>query len=132
LHPFALARYGKQEHPASDLPEISQEMLAEMVGTTRSRTAVWHNGRQTLPGSVNGGLDVLLGERLQAGECLFWTKLNWREGHVEETREKAVSFSSAAPAPAPARMLPRISAAVADPTNRTDAYRFAALAIEDP
>src|SRR5919197_1455336 len=32
-----LARYGKQDKPARVLPKISQETLAEMVGTTRSR-----------------------------------------------------------------------------------------------
>jgi CRP/FNR family transcriptional regulator, cyclic AMP receptor protein len=30
-----LARYGVQGHPQSVLPKVSQEMLAEMVGTTR-------------------------------------------------------------------------------------------------
>jgi CRP/FNR family cyclic AMP-dependent transcriptional regulator len=32
-----LARYGKQDTPARVVPKISQETLAEMVGTTRSR-----------------------------------------------------------------------------------------------
>jgi CRP-like cAMP-binding protein len=32
-----VARYGKQDNPARDVPPISQETLAEMVGTTRSR-----------------------------------------------------------------------------------------------
>ena len=32
-----LARYGKQDQPARVVPKISQETLAEMVGTTRSR-----------------------------------------------------------------------------------------------
>jgi len=32
-----LARYGKQDKPARAVPTISQETLAEMVGTTRSR-----------------------------------------------------------------------------------------------
>ena len=32
-----LARYGKQDKPARVVPKISQETLAEMVGTTRSR-----------------------------------------------------------------------------------------------
>jgi CRP/FNR family transcriptional regulator, cyclic AMP receptor protein len=32
-----LARYGKQDHPQKLLPKVSQEMLAEMIGTTRSR-----------------------------------------------------------------------------------------------
>jgi CRP/FNR family transcriptional regulator, cyclic AMP receptor protein len=32
-----LARYGKQDSPVRAVPKISQETLAEMVGTTRSR-----------------------------------------------------------------------------------------------
>jgi len=32
-----LARYGKQDEPVRAVPKISQETLAEMVGTTRSR-----------------------------------------------------------------------------------------------
>ncbi|HEX3644596.1 MAG TPA: Crp/Fnr family transcriptional regulator [Vicinamibacterales bacterium] len=32
-----IARYGKHDRPARDVPPISQETLAEMVGTTRSR-----------------------------------------------------------------------------------------------
>jgi len=32
-----LARYGKEDKPQRVLAKISQEMLAEMVGTTRSR-----------------------------------------------------------------------------------------------
>ena len=38
-----LARYGKQEIPHRVLPKISQEMLAEMVGTTRSRVNFFMN-----------------------------------------------------------------------------------------
>ena len=32
-----LARYGKHDRPVRDVPPISQETLAEMIGTTRSR-----------------------------------------------------------------------------------------------
>ena len=32
-----LARYGKHDRPVRDVPAVSQETLAEMVGTTRSR-----------------------------------------------------------------------------------------------
>jgi CRP-like cAMP-binding protein len=35
-----LARYGSQDHPQRALPSISQQTLAEMVGTTRSRVNV--------------------------------------------------------------------------------------------
>jgi CRP/FNR family cyclic AMP-dependent transcriptional regulator len=38
-----LARYGQQERPQQVLPAISQELLAEMVGTTRSRVNFFMN-----------------------------------------------------------------------------------------
>ena len=38
-----LARYGKEDRPQTVLPKISQEMLAEMVGTTRSRVNFFMN-----------------------------------------------------------------------------------------
>ncbi len=38
-----LARYGKQDKPARVLPTISQETLAEMIGTTRSRVNFFLN-----------------------------------------------------------------------------------------
>jgi CRP-like cAMP-binding protein len=38
-----LARYGKQDQPQKMLPQISQETLAEMVGTTRSRVNAFMN-----------------------------------------------------------------------------------------
>jgi len=38
-----LARYGKQDQPASLVPRISQETLAEMIGTTRSRVNFFLN-----------------------------------------------------------------------------------------
>ena len=38
-----LARYGKQDQPQKMLPRISQETLAGMVGTTRSRVNVFMN-----------------------------------------------------------------------------------------
>jgi CRP/FNR family transcriptional regulator, cyclic AMP receptor protein len=38
-----LARYGKQDQPQKVLPKVSQEMLAEMIGTTRSRVNVFIN-----------------------------------------------------------------------------------------
>jgi CRP/FNR family transcriptional regulator, cyclic AMP receptor protein len=54
-----LARYGKQEHPQRVLPKVSQEMLAEMVGTTRQRVNFFMNKFRKL-GFVryNGGLQV--------------------------------------------------------------------------
>jgi CRP/FNR family transcriptional regulator, cyclic AMP receptor protein len=38
-----LARYGTEDKPQRDLPKISQETLAEMVGTTRSRVNFFMN-----------------------------------------------------------------------------------------
>jgi CRP-like cAMP-binding protein len=38
-----LARYGSVDKPQTLLPKISQELLAEMVGTTRSRVNVFMN-----------------------------------------------------------------------------------------
>ncbi len=38
-----LARYGKEELPLRTLPRLSQETLAEMVGTTRSRVNFFMN-----------------------------------------------------------------------------------------
>jgi CRP/FNR family transcriptional regulator, cyclic AMP receptor protein len=38
-----LARYGKHDNPHRVLPNISQETLAEMVGTTRSRVNLFMN-----------------------------------------------------------------------------------------
>jgi CRP-like cAMP-binding protein len=38
-----LARYGKQDKPVRVLPRISQETLAEMIGTTRSRVNFFLN-----------------------------------------------------------------------------------------
>jgi CRP/FNR family cyclic AMP-dependent transcriptional regulator len=38
-----LARYGRQDRPAREVPKISQETLAEMIGTTRSRVNFFLN-----------------------------------------------------------------------------------------
>lgn len=38
-----LARYGKQDRPAQTVPHLSQETLAEMIGTTRSRVNFFLN-----------------------------------------------------------------------------------------
>jgi CRP-like cAMP-binding protein len=37
------ARYGAPGHPQEALPRVSQEMLAEMIGTTRSRVNFFMN-----------------------------------------------------------------------------------------
>ena len=54
-----LARYGKESQPQKMLPQISQEMLAEMIGTTRSRVNFFMNKFRKL-GFIqyNGGLQV--------------------------------------------------------------------------
>ena len=54
-----LARYGKEEEAHRVLPKISQEVLAEMVGTTRSRVNFFMNKFRKL-GFIdyNGGLKV--------------------------------------------------------------------------
>jgi CRP/FNR family transcriptional regulator, cyclic AMP receptor protein len=54
-----LARYGKPDGPRDVLPKISQEVLAEMVGTTRSRVNFFMNKFRKL-GFIeyNGGLKV--------------------------------------------------------------------------
>jgi CRP-like cAMP-binding protein len=38
-----LARYGKEDQPQGVLPKVSQETLAEMIGTTRSRVNFFMN-----------------------------------------------------------------------------------------
>jgi CRP/FNR family transcriptional regulator, cyclic AMP receptor protein len=54
-----LARFGKEGVPESVVPKISQETLAEMVGTTRSRVSFFMNRFRKL-GFIhyNGGLQV--------------------------------------------------------------------------
>jgi CRP/FNR family cyclic AMP-dependent transcriptional regulator len=54
-----LARYGKQDQPQKMLPKVSQETLAEMIGTTRSRVNFFMNKFRKL-GFIkyNGGLHI--------------------------------------------------------------------------
>jgi CRP/FNR family cyclic AMP-dependent transcriptional regulator len=54
-----LAQYGKKGQPHKTLPKISQETLAEMVGTTRSRVNFFMNKFRRL-GFIkyNGGLHI--------------------------------------------------------------------------
>jgi CRP/FNR family cyclic AMP-dependent transcriptional regulator len=54
-----LARFGKNGKPEKVIPKISQETLAEMVGTTRSRVSFFMNRFREL-GFIhyNGGLEV--------------------------------------------------------------------------
>jgi CRP/FNR family cyclic AMP-dependent transcriptional regulator len=54
-----LARYGKEDQPHGVLPKVSQEMLAEMIGTTRSRVNFFMNKFRKL-GFIryNGGIEI--------------------------------------------------------------------------
>jgi CRP/FNR family transcriptional regulator, cyclic AMP receptor protein len=54
-----LARYGKEDKPHAVLPKMSQEVLAEMIGTTRSRVNFFMNKFRKL-GFIkyNGGLQI--------------------------------------------------------------------------
>jgi CRP-like cAMP-binding protein len=58
-----LAHFGKEGIPESVVPKISQETLAEMVGTTRSRVSFFMNRFRKLgfihyAGGIEGGLQV--------------------------------------------------------------------------
>jgi CRP/FNR family cyclic AMP-dependent transcriptional regulator len=58
-----LAHFGKEGPPKAVVPKISQETLAEMVGTTRSRVSFFMNRFRKLgfinyEGGVEGGLQV--------------------------------------------------------------------------
>jgi CRP-like cAMP-binding protein len=54
-----LARYGKEDQPHGVLPKVSQETLAEMIGTTRPRVNFFMNKFRKL-GFIkyNGGLQI--------------------------------------------------------------------------
>jgi CRP-like cAMP-binding protein len=54
-----LARYGEEDKPHKVLPKVSQETLAEMIGTTRSRVNMFMNKFRKL-GFIkyNGGLQI--------------------------------------------------------------------------
>jgi CRP/FNR family transcriptional regulator, cyclic AMP receptor protein len=54
-----LARYGKNDEPQAVLPKVSQEMLAETIGTTRSRVNLFMNKFKKM-GFIkyNGGLQI--------------------------------------------------------------------------
>ena len=54
-----LAHFGKKDIPETVVPKISQGMLAEMIGTTRSRVSFFMNRFRKL-GFIhyNGGLQV--------------------------------------------------------------------------
>ena len=57
-----LARFGKEDSPETIVPNVSQETLAEMVGTTRSRVNFFMNKFRKLGfihySGGHGGLQV--------------------------------------------------------------------------
>ncbi len=56
---LSLARYGKEDTPHGTLPKVSQEMLAEMIGATRSRVNFFMNKFRKLGFfKYNGGLQI--------------------------------------------------------------------------
>jgi CRP-like cAMP-binding protein len=56
---FLLAHFGKEGKPESVVPKISREMLAEMIGTTRSRVSFFMNRfRKLCFIRYNGELEV--------------------------------------------------------------------------
>ena len=65
-----LARYGKPDKPRQVVPKISQETLAEMVGTTRSRVNFFMNKFKKL-GFIeyNGDLEAGIADQQLAAEC---------------------------------------------------------------
>jgi CRP/FNR family transcriptional regulator, cyclic AMP receptor protein len=61
-----LAHFGKEGKPEVVIPKISQETLAEMVGTTRSRVSFFMNRFRTL-----GFIDYHAGDALQVHSSLL-------------------------------------------------------------
>ncbi len=61
-----LAHFGKDGKPESVIPQISQETLAEMVGTTRSRVSFFMNRFRKL-----GFIDYHAGDELQVHSSLL-------------------------------------------------------------
>jgi CRP/FNR family transcriptional regulator, cyclic AMP receptor protein len=54
-----LARYGKEDQPHGVLPKVSQENLAEMIGTTRGRVNFFMNKFRKLGFiTYNGGIEI--------------------------------------------------------------------------
>src|SRR5205085_12552441 len=61
-----LAQFGKDGKPETVIPKISQERLAEMVGTTRSRISFFMNRFRKL-----GFVDYHAGDELQVHSSLL-------------------------------------------------------------
>jgi CRP/FNR family transcriptional regulator, cyclic AMP receptor protein len=58
-----LARYGKQDKPQSVLPKVSQDKLAEMIGTTKSRVSYFMNKFEKL-GFIRNNGDLQINDSL--------------------------------------------------------------------
>src|SRR6202795_299587 len=61
-----LAHFGKEGRPETVIPTISQETLAEMIGTTRSRVSFFMNRFRKL-----GFIDYHAGDALQVHSSLL-------------------------------------------------------------
>ena len=61
-----LAHFGKEGKPETVIPKLSQEMLAEMIGTTRSRVSFFMNRFRKL-----GFIDYQAGDALQVHSSLL-------------------------------------------------------------
>jgi CRP/FNR family cyclic AMP-dependent transcriptional regulator len=61
-----LAHFGKEGKPETVIPKMSQETLAEMVGTTRSRVSFFMNRFRKL-----GFVDYRSGDELQVHSSLL-------------------------------------------------------------
>jgi len=66
-----LAHFGKEGKPVSVVPKMSQEMLAEMIGTTRSRVSFFMNRFRKL-----GFIDYDTGSGLQVHSSLLGVVLH--------------------------------------------------------
>jgi CRP-like cAMP-binding protein len=66
-----IAHFGKEGKPVSVVPKMSQEMLAEMIGTTRSRVSFFMNRFRTL-----GFIDYDAGSGLQVHSSLLGVVLH--------------------------------------------------------
>jgi CRP-like cAMP-binding protein len=61
-----LAHFGKESKPETVIPKMSQETLAEMIGTTRSRVSFFMNRFRKL-----GFIDYHAGDELQVHSSLL-------------------------------------------------------------
>jgi hypothetical protein len=81
-----LARYGKKDEPQKILPRVSQETLAEMIGTTRSRVNLFMNKFKKL-----GFIDNKDGLEINSSRCSLLrnadaeTKIN-QQNHLSRNK----------------------------------------------